>query len=131
MTLFVRLHVECKVLDLAILEVNHVSLLLVEQRGDAKLVLGEHGAVFGLGHDEAAIDRVLDLLHDGGVGPGDGGHHLPLYKAHDDHAVLPVEHRGPDTVVQQLDQGSGLVVKPGGGGEYMNERMTIRSAESR
>ena len=87
---------EGKVLDLAILEIDQVSLL-VEHRGDAELVLAEHGAIFGLGHDEAAIDGVLNL-----------------------------HHNGPDTVVQQLDQGSGLMVKPGGDGEYMKERMTIR-----
>ena len=46
---------------------------------------------------------------------------------HDEHAVLSTGHRGPVTD-QQLDQGvrDWVVVQPGGGDEYKNERLTMR-----
>ena len=47
---------------------------------------------------------------------------------HDEHAVLPAEYGGPDTLVQQLHQGGGdgVVVGPGGqgGDDGKDERIT-------
>merc|ERR1719260_471453 len=65
-----------EVFSLADLEVNWVSLLqqffLIEETGNAKLELSQDGAVLRLGHDKAAVIRLVWV--DGPEGP----HHLPV-----------------------------------------------------